>query len=57
MLANLYLRSLNWPDVAVLLQSTSVHYRRILNLLFTKNTKPNKYATPVSQLALYKLTT
>ena len=26
-------------------------------VFFTKNTKPNKYATSASQLALYKLTT
>ena len=53
MLVNLYLRSHNWPDVAVLLQSHSVGYRIILNsLFFSKNIKLNKYATSVSLLTL-----
>ena len=50
---NLYLRSLNWTDVVVLLHSNTLCYRNILNLLFLqKNTKPNKYAISVSHSTL-----
>ena len=55
MLVNLFLRSLNWPDVAVLLQSHIVLQKHPKFVFFTKN-KPNKYATLFSQLALSKLT-
>ena len=52
MLVDLYLRSLNWPDVAP--KSICVLQKHPEFAFCTKNTKPNKNATSVSQLALYK---